>query len=177
MVLLKRLYLRVTKFSFSKMTASIRSVLVAFTIIFSNAEFSFGQGRKTVIWEFEAMPTSNDEIILKFTALIANGWHLYSQHINDSGPMPTRFSFASSEDYLLIGKPSESGNAVKFYDDDYATEIIWYSGTVSFIQKVKLAKPVTSVKGTVEFMTCNDHSCIPSRQDFNLQIPSKKKSF
>jgi DsbC/DsbD-like thiol-disulfide interchange protein len=159
------------------MTASIRFALIAFTIIFFNEEFSFGQGNKTVIWEFEVIPASNDETILKFTALIAEGWHLYSQHMSESGPMPTRFSFAASEDYLLIGKPGESGNAVKFYDDTYASEIIWYSGTVSFIQKIKLERPVTSVKGTVEYMTCNDHSCIPSRHDFNLQVPPKKKSF
>lgn len=155
------------------MTSRFRLVVLAL-IIFSTEDFGFAQGNKTVMWQFEAVSITNREAILKFTAFVSQGWHLYSQHMGENGPMPTRFSFESSEDYILIGQPNEIGNAVRFYDDDYATEIIWYSGTVSFIQKVQLVKPLIAVKGTIEFMTCNDHSCIPSKVDFNLQIPSKK---
>lgn len=157
------------------MRSLFRLAVLAFTIFYTE-DFSFAQGNKTVMWQFEAASTANREVILKFTALVMQGWHLYSQHMGESGPMPTRFSFEGSEDYILIGQPNEIGNAVRFYDEDYATEITWYTGTVTFIQKVQLVKPITSVRGSVQYMTCNDHSCIPSKQDFKIEILPRKKS-
>jgi len=141
-----------------------------------HVQSGFAQGSKTVLWQYEVVLATKDEAVLKFTAQVEEGWHLYSQHMSENGPMPTRFSFVTSKDYVLLGQPVESGKAVKFYDDVYAAEITWYSGKISFNQKIKLLKSVTTVKGNIEYMTCNEYSCVPSRQDFSLQVPSKKNS-
>lgn len=143
----------------------------------SGLNLSFAQGNHTVYWQFESVSTVNYEVVLKLTAHVAQGWHLYSQHMNENGPMPTRVTYTVDDGYVLIGQPEEKGNAVKFYDDLYGMEIIWYSGTVTFTQRIKLTRPTTTVKGTVEYMTCNDHICIPSKQDFTIDLQPKKKSF
>jgi thiol:disulfide interchange protein DsbD len=70
----------------------------------------------------------------------------------------------------------EKGEVTKFHDADYEMEITWYTGVLSFVQRVRLAPQTTHIKGTIEYMTCNDYTCIPDKQDFNINIDPKKKS-
>jgi hypothetical protein len=145
---------------------------------FLYANHGLGQGTKTVLWQFEANPSVNGEVVLKFTACVANGWHLYSQHLAENGPMPTRFSFDAGGDYVLpMNAMEEKGVATVFHDDVYGMEITWYTGTVFFAQRVRLTPQTTHVRGTIEFMTCNDHTCIPGKQDFDINVrPGEKAS-
>ncbi|HEV8514021.1 MAG TPA: protein-disulfide reductase DsbD domain-containing protein [Cyclobacteriaceae bacterium] len=150
------------------MTTLTRLAILFFIV--HGVNFSDSQSNKTIEWQYEVNAVGKDELILKFTARMARGWHLYSQHIKEGGPMPTRFSFMPDESYLLLGQISEKGNAVKFYDDTYEMEIIWYTGVVSFAQKVRLTPKTRIAKATIEFMTCNDYTCIPGKQDFNIDL-------
>src|SRR5258706_13692465 len=124
-----RYYMSVPNLLQKLMTTSAR-FLVSLFYIFYYAGPSFGQGHKTVLWQFEAGPSANSEVVLKFTAHVAPGWHLYSQQISENGPMPTRFSFEHGDDYIVIGQIEEKGEATNFHDDTYEMEITWYSGTV-----------------------------------------------
>jgi DsbC/DsbD-like thiol-disulfide interchange protein len=136
----------------------------------------FGQGIQPVRWHFQWEPAPNQEITLILTANVAPGWHVYSQFMEEGGPMPTRFSFDRSDDYIPSGKIEEKGNPVKFHDDSYEMEIIWYTGEVSFLQRIRLSQPEAKVNGVVEYMACNDHICVPRKQDFNFIILPLKKS-
>jgi len=132
------------------------------------------QKNNAVQWEFSSGPPINNEVTLTLKASIAPGWHLYSQFIKDGGPIPTRISFDQSFDFMLIGKTEESGNSVKFHDEVYEMEITWYSETVSFFQKIKLNQLASSIKGSVEYMTCNSYICAPDKQDFVIEIRPPK---
>ena len=149
-------------------------VLSLHLFYFSNS--SLGQGNKTVLWHTQADAIGSDQVVLKFTATIAQGWHLYSQHISEGGPMPTRFLFENCDDYILMGQMEEKGEATKFKDDTYEMEITWYTGVVSFVQRLNLKPQSTKIKGTIEFMTCNDHTCMPGKQDFNVDLLPKQKT-
>ena len=51
------------------------------------------------------------------------------------------------------------------YDEQFAKNLRWYPGTVSFIQKLKVTDPAKfKVEGEVEFMACNDETCLPPDQ-------------
>ena len=89
-------------------------------------------------------------------------WHLYSQFLKEGGPhQPDLYIFNQSDDYLMIGKAEENGKSKKFYDDIYEMDVIWYSGVVIFFQKIRMNKPVTTIKGKVECMACNNESAFP----------------
>ncbi len=49
-------------------------------------------------------------------------------------------------------------------------DITWYSSIVTFFQKIRLNKPVTTISGKVEYMTCNNEVCIPSMHEFNVDV-------
>lgn len=131
---------------------------------------SFGQANEFVQWQFSSRPTPNKEIVLIMDAKIAPGWHLYSQFIEDGGPMRTSFKFHQSDHYKVVGQPQENGKLSRFRDDIYEMEIAWYSDEVSFLQRIKLFRPGTTVTGIIEYMICNKHSCIPARKEFTVFI-------
>ena len=153
------------------------SILLRGPFLILSLNSAFGQGIHPVRWHFQSDPAAlNQEIILTLTAHIAPGWHLYSQFMEEGGPMPTRFSFERSDDYVLLGKTEEDGNPVKFHDDTYEMDITWYTTGVSFVQRIRLVQPVTAINGVIDYMVCNDHICVPHKQDFSIAILPIKKS-
>src|SRR5690606_4833338 len=104
------------------------------------------------------------------------GWHLYSQFIAEGGPIPTRFTFENADGLDLIGMPEEKGKAFRFRDDMYEMEITWYSEKVDFSQKVSITESLSSIRGKVEYMTCNAHTCVPDSREFEIKVADQKKS-
>jgi hypothetical protein len=127
-------------------------------------------GQAPVSWKFEQGPVKDHQFTLFVTASLAPGWHLYSQSLKEGGPMPTRFTFDAGDDYRLAGPTEETGIAKKFIDDTYEMEIIWYTGVVSFRQKVILNEANAAIKGKVEYMTCNNEVCIPAEEVFRIEV-------
>lgn len=123
-----------------------------------------------VKWEYSAKKIGEGQYILHMTALIQPGWHVYAQDAGE-GPIPTSFKFQKAAGTEFSGKVREVGKLEKQYDKNFASILKYYEGKVDFVQYVK-AKPGTkSVKGTVEYMVCDNHQCLPPKDiDFNIQL-------
>jgi hypothetical protein len=50
--------------------------------------------------------------------------------------------------------------------------VSFFEKEVVFQQKIKLKAGQATVKGTLEYMTCNDHQCLPP-DDIDFSIPVK----
>jgi thiol:disulfide interchange protein DsbD len=127
--------------------------------------FSFGQEKVQWSYSFD-----NELDIVEVKAVIAGGWHLYSQKIdNDLGPIPTSFSFEENDDYTLVGKTIEP-ESLKEYDENFEGELNFFKDEVIFKQKIKVERS-TTVKGVVTFMVCNDTMCLPPTDiEFSIKI-------
>lgn len=134
-----------------------------------------GQSRVPVVWSFHTGRLSEREIILTLTADVAAGWHVYSQFSGEDGPQPARVIFNTHDAYAPVGRPEERGRATTYYDSTYEMEITWLSGTVSFLQKIKLMEPVTRISGKIEYMVCNNHMCIPDKREFAVDVLPEQK--
>ena len=100
-----------------------------------------------------------------FTATADKGWHLYDMNLPEGGPVSTSFTFETLNGAELIGQPVPSVKPTTVYDEQFAMNLRWYPGTVSFIQKLKVTDPAKfKVEGEVEFMACNDETCLPPDQ-------------
>ncbi|CDB48770.1 thiol:disulfide interchange protein [Parabacteroides sp. CAG:2] len=100
-----------------------------------------------------------------FTATADKGWHLYDMNLPEGGPVSTSFTFETLNGAELIGQPVPSVKPTTVYDEQFAMNLRWYPGTVSFIQKLKITDPAKfKVEGEVEFMACNDETCLPPDQ-------------
>jgi thiol:disulfide interchange protein DsbD len=147
---------------------------LVFTLFFFNAQAQFSDPNakiyEPVKWSYSSQKISDKEVDLFITATIEKGWHLYSQFIEEGGPIPTSFKFLPSVDYKLIGKVSESPKAVTAFDKNFNMDIAWHKEQVVFKQRVSLNKPLESVSGVLEFMVCNDERCLPPTE-IEFQIP------
>ena len=124
-----------------------------------------------VKWSFSSTKVNDKEADLLITAKIEPGWHVYSQFIEEGGPVPTSFKFKSSPDFSVSGKISETPKAVSAFDKNFDMQIAWHQDQVVFKQRIKLNKPKTTVNGTLEFMVCDDERCLPPAEvEFSIPV-------
>lgn len=97
-----------------------------------------------------------------FTATLDKGWHLYDMDLPEGGPVSTSFNFETLNGAELVGKATASTKPTTVFDEQFQMDLRWFAGAVSFTQKIKvndLSK--FKVDGYVEFMACNDETCLP----------------
>ena len=109
-----------------------------------------------------------------FTATADKGWHLYDMNLPEGGPVSTSFTFETLNGAELIGQPVPSVKPTTVYDEQFAMNLRWYPGTVSFTQKLKVTDPAKfKAEGEVEFMACNDETCLlPDQIPFSFDKKS-----
>ena len=129
---------------------------------------AFAQLEKPVTWAYFAKRINKTEAILCMKATMQGNWHMYSQSIK-SVPMQAKFSFSPSKDYTLIGKTIEP-KPISKYDKNLKLDLTYFEKQVVFQQRIKLAKTSTVVKTKVEFVVCNDKSCLPA-DEVTFSIP------
>src|SRR5690606_22813203 len=112
---------------------------------------------------------------LVLSATIQDRWYVYSQFIEEGGPIPTSFSFEKSDAYSLIGSVSETPKAVAGFDSVFSMQIAKHKNKVDFKQKIKLKQAKVTVKGMLEFMTCDDRNCLPPEEvEFSIAVDASK---
>lgn len=125
---------------------------------------------KPVKWSYAAKKTSKTEAILYLKATIEDRWHIYSQNMADGGPVKTSFSFVSSKTYKLSGKTAEPKAITKF-EKSFEMNVSYFEKSVIFQQKIKLTGAKALVKGTLEFMVCDDQQCLPPETvEFSIPV-------
>lgn len=131
-----------------------------------------------VTWAFAAEKKGPDQFDLTFRAQIAPGFHLYSQFIEEGGPIPTSFTFENIKGYRLIGKVKEEGDRKEAQEPVFDNmTLIWYEGKVTFRQRVQLTEKEATVAGFITFMTCDDQQCDPpSDQAFSFRLTADELS-
>ena len=144
-------------------------VFFAAVILLSSLKGS-AQILKPVKWSYGAKKISATEAVVFMKATIDGGWHLYSQTVEEGGPVKTTFTYAPSKDYTLNGKTQEPTPIVRM-EPAFDMKVAFFEKSVIFQQKVKLNKQQVTVKGSVEYMTCNDEKCLPpDTQEFSIPI-------
>ena len=145
-----------------KLMSTLMLVLVALTVQ--------AQILQPVKWKIKLEDSGSAEKEIVFTATAEKGWHLYDQDLPEGGPVSTSFTFETLNGAELIGKPTSSVKPTVVYDELFAMNLRWYPGTVSFTQKIKVTDPAKfKAEGEVEFMACNDETCLPpDRVEFSF---------
>jgi len=115
-----------------------------------------------VKWKTRLDDSGTAEKSIVFTATAAKGWHVYDQNLPNGGPVSTSFTFSTLKGAELVGKTESSIKPTSVFDKNFNMNIRWFVGTVSFTQKIKVTDPKHfKVIGEVEYMACNDETCLP----------------
>ncbi len=133
-----------------------------------------GQIYDPVTWDFNYEKTGDKQFDLIFTASIDKGSHLYSLDIPDGGPIPTSFDIDTTPDFTLVGKPFEVTKPEEALDEAFGFRIKTFSTKAEFRQKILALAPSFKVKGSVNFMACNNVTCSPPKNvEFEINITDK----
>ncbi|MDX2196102.1 MAG: thioredoxin family protein [Cytophagales bacterium] len=140
--------------------------LFLFIISSSNA-----QVQKPATWTYKASETQivpGQVIELIFTAIIDNGWYMYSVGKFESAPAAT-FKINAGKGYKIID--TTYANHDKYKKDEYIGEYRYFVGKAEFRQKIKILSPDAVITGTYEYSTCSLESgiCLPPKEeDFSI---------
>jgi len=116
-----------------------------------------------VTWSFEAEAKGDQLYAVHANATVGEGWYVYSQFLDDAGPVPTELSF-DQEGITPHGEAVETGEKVSGYDEIFGMDIVKFKEKATFTQQVQVASGLKQVTGGVTFMVCNDKQCLPPRQ-------------
>jgi len=132
------------------------TTFLLFLISFS----AFSQILNPVKWEFGSEKISETEYDLIFVAKIDHHWALYSQFVEEGGPLPTVFSFESASDFKLIETVKElESNKVTQLDPVFEMVVSKYYDKAIFKQRISVKSSEFNIKGNIDFMTCDDTKC------------------
>ena len=124
-----------------------------------------------VSWGFSYEKKSANKFELIFTATIELKSHIYSMDVPAGGPIPTTFRFDTIPGFALDGKPFEVTKPDEIFDEAFGYKIKTFSKKAEFRQKITANSPSFSATGAVNFMACNNATCLPPRDvEFSIKI-------
>jgi len=87
--------------------------------------------------------------------------------IPKDGPRPTKIVFEDIQNAKPEGKIQGLSKLKEVYDPNFDMKLSWYANDAVFVQKISFADAAkVRLKGYVEFMVCNDESCLPPTQEY-----------
>lgn len=115
-----------------------------------------------VKWQYNYKKITDEDYELVFTANIEEGWALYSQDIDEGGPIPTKITFEKGTNYELVGEAIENEDNKVIKEDPLFDNIKLgkFFKQAVFTQKIKLKEKNTDIKGSIQFMACDDEKCV-----------------
>lgn len=131
-----------------------------------------------VKWTYNTKDLGQGRYEVIFHAEMEGKWHVYSQDLGEDkiGPIPTSFSFLDSKDFRLDGKVKE-GTPVVEYDPNFEMDLAYFEHSTDFKQTITSTSTAPfHVRGSFEYMTCDDKQCIfPDPVEFELLVSPKAK--
>jgi thiol:disulfide interchange protein len=145
-----------------------------------------------VKWSWSGEMTGKNTAQLKFSATIEDGWYLYSQLIEDGGPIKTAFYFNDltgfefiDEDVEIVEEESFMGDGSKIYkvifsesesvekyDPNFEMDLRLMNEYAEFTRDIRIttAQPL-KITGFLEFMCCDNEKCLPPAEiEFNFNF-------
>lgn len=151
-----------------------RTLFITFLMAISMALMA--QINTPTTWRFSQKSISDTEYEITFTADIEAGWHLYSMNIEDGGPIKTSFVFEENPNIERLGEVKATSEEIRKQDAMFGMEIGYYETQATFVQTVK-GKAGETVKGYVEFMSCNDETCTPpAEEEFEITLSTAESA-
>ena len=127
--------------------------------------------RDIVSWTRTVEDNSPTEKTIVLTASIKPNWHLYATELPAGGPTPTHLLVDKISGAELVGKLTSDAKPIEKYDPNFEMTLRFFSGKVSFRQKIRITDPKKfAFEGAIRHMACDDERCLtPSNWDFSVQ--------
>ncbi|WP_010267034.1 protein-disulfide reductase DsbD domain-containing protein, partial [Alistipes timonensis] len=112
-------------------------------------------------WKSTVEPLGDNAYRIVLEASIPQPYHMYDMGPYEGGPNATAIVFTPGNGVTLESGVQQLSTPHRYYDTTFGMEIGTFSGKARFAQRVKLSVPESSVKARIEWMLCDDTSCMP----------------
>ena len=136
-----------------KLIRSLLPVVAAFLAVTAGAQ--------NAAWKSTVEPLGDNAYRIVLEASIPQPYHMYDMGPYEGGPNATAIVFTPGQGVSLEGGVEQLSTPHRYYDTTFEMEIGTFSGKARFAQRVKLSVPESSVKARIEWMLCDDTSCMP----------------
>lgn len=113
-----------------------------------------------VNWSFRIEGADTETPSLVITADIESGYHLYAPENPEGGAMPLEFRI-DTKGCTPVGKPKANKKYTKEYNQIFLQDEYFYTGQVSFTQKLKPSADKINVTAEVNGQVCRENQCVP----------------
>ena len=120
-----------------------------------------GSMAQNAAWKSTVEPLGDNAYRIVLEASIPQPYHMYDMGPYEGGPNATAIVFTPGDGVTLEGGVQQLSTPHRYYDTTFGMEIGTFSGKARFAQRVKLSVPESSVKARIEWMLCDDTSCMP----------------
>lgn len=129
---------------------------------FITALFAFTAATaQSVNWKSSVEHLEGDAYRIILEASIPAPYHMYDMGPYEGGPNATTITFTPGEGVTLEGGVEQLSTPERHYDKTFEMEIGTFAGKARFAQKVKLTAAKATVNAELEWMICDDTSCMP----------------
>lgn len=149
------------------MTNRIHSLALLLMAVMLSAVSAMAQRPVNVKWTTEVQTVSATSGIIKWTADINAGWHIYGLSIPSQGdavtPPPTEITVDEGCKVVFDGDIVASPEATVHYDEGMCLNIPIWEGKVVFTRKFHLPDNVKGavISGKIRYMACLADACTP----------------
>lgn len=128
---------------------------------------------QSVSWKNSVEHLGGDSYRIVLEAAIPAPYHMYDMGPYDGGPNATEFSFTPGEGAVLEGGVEQLTRPERHYDKTFEMEIGTFAKKARFAQKVKLTAQAANVGVRIDWMICDDTSCLPPDDtELTITIPA-----
>ncbi len=118
------------------------------------------QAQNAVSWTIKLVGDKTENPSIQMTASIKPGYHMYAVDNPAGGSNPLQFFF-DTKGVKLDGKPVANKKYTVEFDDVFEINQHFYSGSVTFTQKLKPTAKDYKVDVEIKGQACNDGGCVP----------------
>lgn len=149
-----------------------RSVF-SFLLLLASFLTCLAQAPQNVVWTTDVEEVTATTGVIRWTAEIAEGWHIYGSdmpQIQDMTTYPTIITVNQANGLVLDGPVTPSVPQKSHFDEMMSLELPWWEGKVTFSQKFHLdGVKGANISGSISYMACNATACTPpTTEDFSI---------
>jgi thiol:disulfide interchange protein DsbD len=146
-------------------------ILFFIVLLISGNTVVKSQTQQPVKWTFEIKEINRYEVKVIAHATIDEGWKMYGISVPKDGPFPTNLVLEPNDTFRPVKKTVEDIKPVVKHDDVFDMEVPYFKKKATISHNVRILKRPSTIKGYVEFMTCNDESCLPPDEvEFSFEV-------
>ena len=154
------------------MTTMHKSIRLILTVL--TAFFAVSLQAQSVKWSSTVEPLEGDTYRIVLEASIPAPFHMYDMGPYEGGPNATTITFTPSEGLELEGEVEQLTTPHRYFDEMFQMEIGTFSGKAQFAQRVRLTAEQATVSAQLEWMICDDQSCMPPEDtELTISVPEK----